>query len=129
MVGVAPPGPAMPVTAIARSTRARVARAHGHGAGDLLADRADARQKIRRDAEHLLLGQVVVGHIAALDYAGRAGDLGQAADDQAAGAGFGGRQVPAARLAGGEQLLGQRQALQRKGHGSQDSARRASAPA
>jgi hypothetical protein len=99
-----------------------------HGAGHLLADRADPLEQKRGDPQHLLLGAVVVGHVAPIDHRGRARDLGQAADDQAAGAGFGGRQAQPAPLAGGEQAPGQVEA--RCGKGQSHSRRsRASAPA
>ena len=63
-------------------------RALGHGAGDLLADRADPLEQRRRYTQHLRFGAVVVGDVAALDDVGGAGDLGQAGDDQPAGAGL-----------------------------------------
>src|ERR671918_1170100 len=94
-------------------------RTFGHGAGDVLTDRADSFEQRRRHAEHLRLGAVVVGDVAALDHGRGARDLGQAGDDQAAGAGLRGREVPAAVLACGEQAAPQIEARLRKGHGSQ----------
>ena len=69
-----------------------------HLARGRLADRTMRRQRRLAHAQHLDLGPVVVDHVAAIDDRRGAGDLGQAAGDQAAGAGLG-RGQPARRSA------------------------------
>src|SRR3546814_14705229 len=54
----------------------------------LFGDRTVAQDHRHRYAEQVGLGLVRVGHEAAFEDVGRAGDLGQAAGDQAAGAGL-----------------------------------------
>ena len=77
-------------------------RAARHGLGGLPADRAVIVERRRRHAQHLLLGLVRIGDEAAIDHVRRAGDFGQRAGHQPAGAGFGGRDFQAARAAGVE---------------------------
>ena len=87
-------------------------RAARHGLGGFAADGAVLAQDVRRHAQHLLLGRVRIGDEAAIEHVGRAGDLGERARHQAAGAGFGGGDFPAAGAGsrqhgdgGGEQRL------------------------
>ena len=75
-------------------------RPFGHGLGDLGADGAVGLDEIRRNAEKLGLGGVRIGDEAAFEDVGRAGDFGQRGGDQAAGAGLGGTDAQARRLAG-----------------------------
>ena len=95
--GVAPPGPAMPVIATARSA-SECASAPCAIASAVSRLTAPCRSSVSgRHAEHRLLGGVRIGDEAALDHVGRAGDFGQRAGDQPAGAGFRGRDRQAAR--------------------------------
>ena len=63
-------------------------RAARHRLGGLAAHRAVFLDGRSRHAEHLLLGLVRIGDEAAIDHVRGAGDVGERAGDQAAGAGF-----------------------------------------
>lgn len=60
----------------------------GHRAGDLLRNRAGVFKKVLRDAQHLVLGVIGVGHETAFEGMGATGDVGQQGSEQAAGAAF-----------------------------------------
>src|ERR1700726_3440834 len=66
-------------------------RADGHRGCGFLADRAEGRKGCRLDTKHHALGVVGIGDKAAVDDVGRSGNIGERAGDQAAGAGFRGR--------------------------------------
>ncbi len=81
-------------------------RAARHGPGHVLAHRAVALDQPEGHAEHLALGAVRIGHEAALEDVGRAGDGGQRGGNKSSGAGLRGRHRLAAGAAGLEQLRG-----------------------
>ena len=84
-----PPGPAMPVIETARSTRRMRERAARHRLGGLAADRAMPLQSRRAGTPSIsCLACVRIGDEAAIEHVGRAGNFGQRAGHQAAGAGF-----------------------------------------
>ena len=60
----------------------------GHGAGDFGAHGSAAFDQLRRDSEDLGFCRVRVGHEAFVENLGGAGDIGDAACQKAAGAGF-----------------------------------------
>src|SRR6266545_478120 len=60
----------------------------GHRFGGFAAHRAMIFERRRSDAEHRLFGFIAVGHEAALEHVGGAGDLGDDRGDEPAGAGF-----------------------------------------
>ena len=117
MPGVAPPGPAMPVMDDREIDAGPFQRADRHRGRGLLADRAEGRKRRGLDAEHRALGVVGIGDEAAVDDVGGAGNVGQRAGDQAAGAGFGG---------GDRQLAHPAQIEQRAGEGAGVAAAHAS---
>ena len=115
--GVPPAGPAMPVTATARSAPSARPGAERHGPGRLRRDRPVPGEGRLRHAEQGRLGLVAVAHDAAQEVGTGPGDLGQDVADQAAGARLGGRQGQAAGEARrldlarkGDQRLGRRRA-------------------
>ena len=67
-------------------------RAHRHGLHGGLGDRAEPRDQLLGDAEHVRLGLVAVGDEAALEHVGGAGNFGESGGDHAAGATLGQRQ-------------------------------------
>ena len=89
---VPPPGPAMPVTAMAKSAPSLPARAFGHFARHRFAHRAVRRQRFGANAEKFLLRFVAVSHEPAQKNRRRARHIRHAMRDAAAGAGFGQRQ-------------------------------------
>ena len=86
--GVAPPGPAMPVIDTARSTPARSSAPTAIAVAVSLLTAPKVASVVGFDAEHRALGFVGIGDEAAVDHVGGAGDIGQRAGDEAAGAGF-----------------------------------------
>ena len=86
--GVAPPGPAMPVIDDREIDAGFFQRADRHRGRGFLADRAEGRKRRGLDAEHRALGVVGIGDEAAVDHVGGAGNIGERAGDQAAGAGL-----------------------------------------
>ena len=72
----------------ARSHRRMRQHAPRHRFGGLAADRAITVQRAADDAEHVLLGLVGIGDEAAVEHAGDAGNFGERAGHQPAGAGF-----------------------------------------
>src|SRR6266849_6584803 len=82
-------------------------RADRHRGRGLLADRAECRKRRCLDPEHHPLGVVGISDKAAVDHVRRSGDIGQCAGDQAAGAGFRGRDGQLAHPAEIEQRAGE----------------------
>jgi hypothetical protein len=81
-------------------------RADRHLRGGFLADGAEGRKRRGLDAEHRALGVVRISDKAAVDHIGGAGDVGQRAGDQAAGAGLCGRNGELSAAAQIEQRTG-----------------------
>ncbi len=103
----------MPVTATARSARLRASAPGRHLGRRGLADRAVGGERLRAHAEHLRLGAVRVGDESALEPGRAAGDVGDRAGDEPAGARLGGgdgRAMPQQRRA---QLRRERQGSRR----------------
>jgi hypothetical protein len=86
--GVPPPGPAMPVTAIAKSDAEFFPRALGHFARDGFAHRAVLAQSFRANAEKFFLHVIRVTHHAAEKNRRRARHIRHAVRDKSARAGF-----------------------------------------
>ena len=101
-----PPGPAMPVIATAtsrptgRSAPSAISRATSSDTAPWAASVAAAH------AQHRLLGGVGIGHEAAVEDVGRAGDVGDRRADHAAGAAFRRGDHAPARAGRGEKALG-----------------------
>ena len=72
-------------------------RARGHGARDLRAHRAVAKDEIEIDAEHADLGGIRIGHEAPVDDVRGSGNLGERRRDEPAGATLGRSQLEPAR--------------------------------
>ena len=94
---VPPPGPATPVMLTATLRPGMRERAPRHRDRRRLADRAVRFERGGRHVEQFPLGLVRIGHEAALENGGGAGNFRQQAGDEAAGAGFRGRDFQAQR--------------------------------
>ena len=103
--GVAPPGPAMPVTETARSTGARASAPCAIAAAVSALTAPCAAIVSGGTPSRLRLRLVRVGHKAPLDDVGGTHNRGQRSRDQPAGAGFRSRQPPIAGTAGVENRL------------------------
>ena len=64
-----------------------------------------ARERRLGNAEHRVLGRIRIGDETAVDHVGGASDLGERAGDEAAGAGFRGRDLEPAGAAALQQAL------------------------
>ena len=100
-------GPAIPVTDTARSTPARATAPRAIAAAVCALIAPCPAIVSGSTPSSSTFGLVRIGHKAALDDIGRAGDRGQRRRDEAAGAGFGRRDTPGARPAGGQHGFGE----------------------